>query len=211
MGDRIVYIVGAGGHGRVIRDTLAEAARLSGFSFLGCFADDNGSHISPEEIPNGPCTQVVVGIGDNVIREQMYQRLINSGKSLIFKNVSHPTAFVSRDASVGKGVVVFANSVVQSGVELGDFCIVNTSATVDHDCRVGRFSHIAPGVNLCGGVTVGARTLVGVGSCASPGVSVGAGTVIGAGSVIVSDIPANVVAYGNPCRVVRNLSMGSTK
>ena len=39
-----------------------------------------------------------------------------------------------------------------------------------------------------------------------PGVTIGAGTVIGAGSVVTKDIPANVVAVGNPCRVLREIS-----
>ena len=38
-----------------------------------------------------------------------------------------------------------------------------------------------------------------------PGVTIGANTVIGAGSVVTKDIPANVVAVGNPCRVVRKI------
>jgi galactoside O-acetyltransferase len=39
-----------------------------------------------------------------------------------------------------------------------------------------------------------------------PGVSIGDNSVIGAGSVVTKDIPANVVAYGNPCKVVRPIS-----
>jgi len=205
MRDNTVYIVGAGGHGRVIRDALVETAGSDGTPFISSFVDDNGPHLSPEELPNGPCTQVIVGIGDNFMREKMVDRLKSSGKSLIFVSAHHPVAFVSHGTEVGEGVAIFAKAVVQPGVQLGDFCIVNTSATVDHDCKIGRFAHVAPGVNLCGNVTVGDRTLVGVGSCAIPGVDIGSDTIIGAGSVIVSDIPSGVVAHGNPCRVVKEL------
>lgn len=44
---------------------------------------------------------------------------------------------------------------------------------------------------------------IGAGATICPGVTIGSGTVIGAGSVVTKDIPANVVAVGNPCRVLR--------
>lgn len=54
-------------------------------------------------------------------------------------------------------------------------------------------------------VKIGAKCWIGAGALIMPGVTVGEGTVIGAGSVVTKDIPANVVAYGNPCRVVREI------
>lgn len=52
-------------------------------------------------------------------------------------------------------------------------------------------------------VTIGANVWVGAGVTILPGVTIGENTVIGAGSVVTRDIPANVVAFGSPCRVVR--------
>ncbi len=54
-------------------------------------------------------------------------------------------------------------------------------------------------------VTVGDRVWIGGGSILCPGVTIGENTTIGAGSVVTRDIPANVVAVGNPCRVLRTL------
>lgn len=54
-------------------------------------------------------------------------------------------------------------------------------------------------------VTIGDNVWVGSGAIVCPGVSVGADSVIGAGSVVTRDIPAGVVAAGNPCRVIRSL------
>jgi galactoside O-acetyltransferase len=55
-------------------------------------------------------------------------------------------------------------------------------------------------------IHIGANDWIGAGAVIGPGVSVGEGSVIGAGSVVTRDIPANVVAYGNPCRVIRKIS-----
>lgn len=53
---------------------------------------------------------------------------------------------------------------------------------------------------------VGRNCWIGAGAVIMPGVTIGDNSVIGAGSVVTKDIPANVVAYGNPCRVAREIS-----
>jgi maltose O-acetyltransferase len=52
-------------------------------------------------------------------------------------------------------------------------------------------------------ITTGTGTTIGVGANIINGVKIGNNTVIGAGSVVTKDIPDNVVAYGNPCGVIR--------
>ena len=62
------------------------------------------------------------------------------------------------------------------------------------------------GRELAAPVTIGNNVWIGGGAIICPGVSIGDNTTIGAGSVVTKDIPANVVAVGNPCRVVREIS-----
>lgn len=54
-------------------------------------------------------------------------------------------------------------------------------------------------------IHIGARCWLGGGVIVCPGVTIGSDTVVGAGSVVVRDLPAGVVAAGNPCRVIRSL------
>ena len=61
------------------------------------------------------------------------------------------------------------------------------------------------GPELARPITIGARAWLGGAVVVGPGVSIGADTVVGAGSVVVRDLPAGVVAVGNPCRVLRKL------
>lgn len=55
-------------------------------------------------------------------------------------------------------------------------------------------------------VNIGRNVWIGAGSVILPGVTIGENSVIGAGSIVTRDIPANVVAVGNPCRVMRKIS-----
>lgn len=77
-----------------------------------------------------------------------------------------------------------------------------TVATAGHpvlpELREQAYQYNAP-------VHIGRNCWIGAGAILLPGVSVGDNTVIGAGSVVTKDIPANVVAVGNPCRVLREI------
>ena len=55
-------------------------------------------------------------------------------------------------------------------------------------------------------VHIGKNCWIGAGAVILPGVTIGDNTVVGAGSVVTKDLPANVVAVGNPCRVMREIS-----
>ncbi len=196
----VTFIYGSGGHGKVVKDFFQP-------SELVVVVDDEAEKkavCSPEEIFDG--ARVVIAIGANQPRKTASERLRNNRKNLIFPIVQHPSSLISDHARIGAGGMFCAGSIVIVGSIIGQFCIVNTSATVDHDCLLGDFVHIAPGVNLCGHVRVGNRTLVGVGTSVCPGITIGSDTIIGAGSVVVSDIPSGVMAHGNPCRVIREIT-----
>ena len=121
----------------------------------------------------------------------------------------HPTAWIARDAEVGKGIQAMAGSRIGSRAKIGDWVIVNTGASVDHECQIGSGAHLAPGVVLCGCVEVGECAMVAAGAVVLPHVRIGAGSIVGAGSLVVRDIPAGVVAFGNPARVIRILGVNS--
>jgi len=194
-----MHIYGASGHAKVIIDII-EAMGLSVDSVF----DDNlelsnleGHSILHQWQGEAP---IIVGIGNNQIRKKIAQRL-----NCEFGVAIHPSAILSKRCVIGAGSVVMQGAIIQPDAKIGRHCIINTGASVDHECIVGDFSHISPHATLCGNVSVGEGAWIGAGATVIPGVKIGKWSVIGAGSVVLKDIPDNVIAYGNPCKLKKKL------
>jgi sugar O-acyltransferase (sialic acid O-acetyltransferase NeuD family) len=115
----------------------------------------------------------------------------------------HPSATVLRNAIIGENCQVLAHAVIGANACIGDACIINTKASIDHECIISEGVHVAPGATLCGNVKVGAFAFIGAGAVLLPNVKVGENAILGAGSVVTRDIPDNVVAFGNPARIIK--------
>lgn len=206
-----VLIIGAGGHAQVVADILLRAAEAGGDAQPIGFLDDDpellGARILGLPVI-GPLASlgetehdaVIVGIGDNRKRSQIFEELGKKGEEMAC--AVHPAARLAPDVQLGKGVMVCAGVVVNVGTVVGEGVILNTGCTVDHHNHIEAHAHIAPGAHLGGDVRIGAQALVGIGAAVIPGCSVGEGSVVGAGAAVVSDIPDHAKAVGVPARVV---------
>ena len=81
-----------------------------------------------------------------------------------------------------------AGAVINTGTEVGIGAIVNTCSSIDHDCRIGSFVHVAVGAHLCGNVTIGDDTWIGAGAVVSNNTDIFGGCIIGAGAVVIRNI-----------------------
>lgn len=128
----------------------------------------------------------------------------------------------------GKNVLVLAPFHCDYGshIEVGDNFMANYNCTILDvaKVRIGDNVMFGPNVSLFTaghpihpdsrnsgyeygiGITIGNNVWIGGNTVVNPGVNIGNNAVIGAGSVVTRDIPANVVAVGNPCRVVRTIT-----
>ena len=145
---------------------------------------------------------VAVGsIGDNFLRFKLFDRLKKIGFQFI--NAIHPSAIISKTASLGSGDTVMAGCIINAGVIIGDNVIINSGSIIEHDCRIGAHVHVAPRAAIAGGVAVGELTHIGMGAVVIQGRTIGYNALIGAGTVVIEDVPDNAVVVGNPGRIIK--------
>ena len=207
-----LLVVGAGGHAKVILST----ATLLGYKILGVVDDDSslhGQHILNNKIIGDTeefihilpgCLEsaaVIVAIGDNLVRRKIVKKLSEKG-NIRWATLIHPTAFVDQSCKLGEGTVIFAGVCIQPGVTIGDHSIANTGVTIDHDCHIQDFVHIAPGTNLAGEVKVGEGSFVGIGSQVIPGIQIENWITVGAGATVVSNLTKQTTYVGTPAKAV---------
>lgn len=114
-----------------------------------------------------------------------------------------PSVSIARSSLIQPGCVIESLVSISSQTEIGFGTDIKRGAQVGHHNRIGKFCDINPGAVLCGNVTLGKQTSVGAGAVIKDRVTIGENTVIGMGSVVTKDIPDGVIAFGNPCKVVR--------
>ena len=197
-----IAIVGAGGHGKV----CAEIAGLMGYQKI-VFLDDDprlagkvyGSTEKLLELSDD--FDIFVAIGDNATRKAFLEKIRAQKASVA--TLIHPDSTVSKSAVVGEGSFVMAGAVVNADAVIERGVIVNTCGSVDHDCHLKDYCHVAVGAHLSGTVTVGTETFIGAGSTVINNVTIGDHVIIGAGACVISSIDQSGTYVGVPARKIK--------
>ena len=206
-----VIIVGAGGHAAVAADALL-AAGVNVVGFTDPEAAKHGRRLCNLPVLGGDealsqragdgiaLVNGIGGIGDTTLRRTVQERLESLGWK--FLGFRHPSAVVSPFASVAADAQLCAGSVVQPGAAISKGCIVNTAAVIEHDVRLGAWSHVAPNALVCGNAVLGEGCHVGAGSVVLQGLNLGQRTVVGAGATVVRDFAGDGTLVGLPARLL---------
>lgn len=205
---------GATGQARVLRECVGHFD----FELIALF-DNNPQVTSPfADVPifygregflrwqaGAPATLVygLVAIGSASGRDRVAIQIMFQEHQVRPTIAVHPTAFVAKSCHLAPGCQILAHATVCVDVQLGQTCIINTAASVDHETILGDGVHVAPGATLAGCVTVGDYSMIGAGAVVLPNLRIGRDAVVGAGAVVTRDVPDNAVVYGNPARVQR--------
>lgn len=194
-----IYIYGASGHGIVV----ADIAKSCGYEDIVFIDDGENGYDSFEDIKENNHIPIAFGIGCNKTREKLSEKVQNRGFKVI--SLIHPSSIIADTVEIEYGTVIMPNVVVNGKTSIGKCVILNTGSIIEHECNIESFVHISPKVALAGNVIVKANTHIGIGSIVIQEKTIGKNSVIGAGSVVVNNIPDNVKAYGNPCKIVEEI------
>jgi len=98
-----------------------------------------------------------------------------------------------------------AGAIIQPEAIIGKSCIINTKASVDHECVLEDGVEIAPGATLCGSIHVGKCAWVASGATVLPFLKIGENSIVGAGAVVTKNVPANQIVVGIPAKKLKNI------
>ncbi len=164
---------------------------------------------------SGRCPETSLRIGvDATIRSGS---VIYAGTTIGDRFTTGHNMVVREECTLGDDVSIWTGSVIDYGCRIGNRVKIHTNCYVAQFTVIEDDAFLAPGVSiandlypgdeasaeLMGGPHIGAGAQIGVGTTLLPYVRIGAGAIIGSGSVVVRDIPAGMVAFGNPARVHR--------
>lgn len=138
-----LLILGAGGHGRVVKETAEALDYFNDIDFL----DDNSElaigKLEDYKKYTNKYSYGFVALGNNEHRMSLILKLVKAGFQV--PTLLHPTAFISPSGTVEFGSIVCPNAVINSNSIISKDCIISIGALVDHDSSIGEGSHINSG------------------------------------------------------------------
>jgi sugar O-acyltransferase (sialic acid O-acetyltransferase NeuD family) len=209
-----IIVIGGGGHAKVLIDTLqmtnmnvigildanpaATGQKVLGVPVLG--TDENIQHYSPDKV------MLVNGLGSidiPLVRKNIFYQF--KAKGFEFYSVIHPSTFISRHVKWGEGCQIMAGSIIQAGTILGDNVIINSGATVDHDCQIGNHTHLAPGTVLSGNLRIEEECHVGAHAIILQGLHIARKSLVGAGAVVIRSLVSGSRVAGVPAKEIQSI------
>ena len=207
---RRLLIIGAGGHARAVLDAALNSnfwdiEGIIDLSYRGVFEEVltfpvlGGLEILDEL--DSFSTDIFVAIGSNQERQRIIE--VISKYNFLLPTIVHPQAYVSSSAKMGRGTFIGAFDHIGPASEIGDGCIINTNANVEHEVILSDFVHMAPNSVVCGRSVVSKSVFIGANAAVIENLYIAEGVVIGAGSVVIGDIrQAGATVVGVPGRFV---------
>jgi len=207
-----VIIIGNGGHASVVLSTLRAAGRhvIAATDLMegrqGRIPTDIPIITDSQLMERFPShsVELALGLGSiwpcevGGIRIQLAQKFESKGYR--FPCLVHPFSSVALGVDLPDGCQVFAGVVVQPGVTIGRFTILNSCVSVDHDCAIGSFCHLSPRATLSGDVVVGDMCHLGTGCAVIQSVRLGNGCFVAAGATVVASYPGDLYLRGTPAK-----------
>ncbi|MBI2026263.1 MAG: NeuD/PglB/VioB family sugar acetyltransferase [Deltaproteobacteria bacterium] len=199
----LVYLIGAGGHSRMLVNLLelnhvriggvfdnnfTPHERISGYPLVGNLQAIQAHHT------------LILSMSDCFNRDRFF-KLYDS--QTWKENIFHPSSSIENRVELGQCNQFFAGAYVGSQVKIGNNNIFNTRSVVEHETTIGSHNHIAVGTIICGRVLIADRCFIGAGAVIIDKIKIGSDVIIGANAVVIRDIQEPGTYVGNPAKRIR--------
>ena len=122
-----------------------------------------------------------------------------------FPNCISEKSTICCDLQSDSGIIIGDNVYIGPNCVIGSFCKISAGAQIHHHSEIGNFCTVSPGAILLGHTKVGKMSIIGASSVIRQFVEIGESCYIGMGSVVVKSVKYNnVVAFGNPSKIIRD-------
>ena len=208
MAMRQLVVLGGGGNAKDALDTIQQ-----GFEVVAFIDDDvtkqntflqNIPVLPRTALADFPDAQVVSLIGSEktfAFRDRLIDDFgVEAGR---FATIIHPSASVSKYASIGHDVVIFAGVSIPSNAKIGNHVFILPNTVIHHDTIVEDYAVIGSGVVIAGHVRIGRNSFIGSGSSIKNDVDIGDYSLVGMAANVIRNCEPRSVLVGNPARAHR--------
>ena len=147
-----LLIVGAGGHGSVIKEIAESMGVYQAINFIDDKSDIAIGKTDDLSKFRSEYDFAIVSIGDNKLREKLFCFLKELGYKI--PTLIHATAYISESSQIGEGTVVEPKAIVNTNVVVEKGCIISPGAIIDHDVKIGKYVHVNSGAVIMAGSRV---------------------------------------------------------
>ncbi|AJC66814.1 MULTISPECIES: NeuD/PglB/VioB family sugar acetyltransferase [Dickeya] len=145
--------------------------------------------------------EVVIAVGEPSLRARLADKIESHGIPLAI--LIHPSVTVPECTTINNGCVINMGVYISCDIKIGKNVFFQPNSSIGHDSYIGDHSIVSTYVSLAGGCRIGEQVFLGMGAIVKEKTSIGDMSIIGMSSAVFGDIPAEVIALGNPARVLR--------
>ncbi|MDU1891694.1 MAG: NeuD/PglB/VioB family sugar acetyltransferase [Dysgonomonas sp.] len=144
---------------------------------------------------------MIIAINSPTAKETILKKL--DSYNIEFPNFISPHSWLSQGVKMGKGILIYPNSTIDFEAEIRDFVTINAGCTIGHNVTIGKFSSLAPGVNLAGFTQIDEKANLGIGSCSIQRIKIGSSCIVGGQAMLIEDVEPERTVAGVPAQIIK--------
>jgi len=209
---KILGIYGGGGLGREVFELAKLLNSIDEKWSEIIFIDDAKIKYNPRNLKvlsfsniveqyNRNSIDICIAVGEPEIRGKLYKKIVHEGLNLV--TLIHPDIFIPNSTVIGKGSIICNYLSITSDVVIGENVYIHPNTCIGHDSKIGAHTVISSYVDVAGNCEIGSRTFLAINVCMKQGITIGDSSIIGMASVVYRNLPNDIIALGNPARVMK--------